>query len=1218
MLSRLRQAIGILQSDQHPESAETRTRLGSGATLSAGASTACDRGASLPNEVWRALPRPYLILTATDFIIVDANDVYLSVTRTRREDIIGRHVFEVFPDPPGDAFADGADSLRRSLEWVVAHKKPHSMPPQRYPIKASGPQGLFEERVWLIENSPVLDAAGNINFIINSPEDITERTHAEVGTEHSEVFLKLAGRLGHIGGWMMDLDAGVLILSDEVCDIHALPRGVVLPAVEAIQLSRPAYRGMLEARFAALLAKGEPLDEEVEAQRSDGETKWVRIVAEAVKDQNGKVVRIHGATQDISERLVSQSELFESHRRFRILADAIPQIVWTAQPDGQINFANAAFYAYSGLSNQAALDREWVQTLHPDDRDRTVATWQRCVAAGEEYSIEFRIVRAVDGAARWFLAQSTPFRDQNGRITKWYGTAIDIDDQKRLEQRTAELAEQLTTTLESITDAFITLDADWRFTFLNQRAADHMHRDRNDLLGKCIWEALPHTRGTEIERNYRRAMEEQVSVAFDMYYAPYEAWFEVSAYPSSEGLAIYFRDVSEQYEQRRRIEESEARFRAVARASSDILYDWDGTNDRFSWGDRFKDIFGHDLERVRTSDDWRALMHPNDRERVFALYKSAMERGADQLEVEFRLLTADRSYVYLQEHCSLFYSADGQPIRAVGGLRDITSKKMNELVLRQQAELMNKAQDGIIVRDLNHRILFWNKSAERIYGWSAQEVVGNTTNELGIDEPLAFNRAMSVLLEKGEWSGELLETSKSGREIVSEARWTLIKGADDVPDRILAVNTDRTQRKQLEEQLHQSQKLDAIGQLTGGVAHDFNNLLMVILGNAELLEEQLSGKGELQSLAEMARVAATRGAELTSKLLAFGRRQTLQPRATDICRLVDGMRSLLTRTLPGQIELVLDTGKGLIAHADESQTELAILNLVLNARDALPNGGTISIRASALSLSALHSDAVGLAAGEYISIEVQDNGLGIAPENLSKVFEPFFTTKPTGKGTGLGLSMVYGFARQSGGMAKIESVLGTGTKVRIMLPASREAGATEYANGDCSTHLAGQRILLVDDNPDVLCTVTSSLLQLGLQVQTASNPYEALEKLAADGNIDLILTDIVMPADMSGIQLATQVRRQWPHVAVLLTSGNAEHTGTAPDLSEFEFLQKPFSRADLARTLERALHRQGTQRVTGCALGAGRENGGDGAPNPSCFRPTDGGLQRVQHADVFR
>ncbi|RST32237.1 hybrid sensor histidine kinase/response regulator [Sphingomonas ginkgonis] len=400
----------------------------------------------------------------------------------------------------------------------------------------------------------------------------------------------------------------------------------------------------------------------------------------------------------------------------------------------------------------------------------------------------------------------------------------------------------------------------------------------------------------------------------------------------------------------------------------------------------------------------------------------------------------------------------------------------------------------------------------------------------------------------------------------------LLRDSDGSPLEFAGTLTDVSERKLLESQLVQAQRMDALGKLTGGIAHDFNNLLAAVLGGIGLIERRAGLADDHLKVLTMTKRAADQGSELVGRLLAFARQQQLQPSRVDIAALHRGVNDLMTHTLGGRVELEWSLAEaGWAAFADASQLELALMNLIINARDAMPNGGTIRIAAAHQSVGERGGPA-GLDAGDYVVFSVIDRGTGIAPEHLEKVLEPFFTTKEVGKGTGLGLSMVYGFAQQSGGTIRLESRLGEGTTAQLWLP---RAGEDEGGEADSAPELANQpagrtlTVLLVDDHPEVRATTAGMLVDLGHQVIEASQGSEAIAALTAnEGTVDLLVSDYAMP-HLSGcdvVRLAREVRSELP--ALLITGyANADEIGERPD--DVAVLGKPFTLAELAGAMRK-------------------------------------------------
>lgn len=493
---------------------------------------------------------------------------------------------------------------------------------------------------------------------------------------------------------------------------------------------------------------------------------------------------------------------------------------------------------------------------------------------------------------------------------------------------------------------------------------------------------------------------------------------------------------------------------------------------------------------------------------------------------------------------------------------------------------LEQALDVILVLDAQGTVIEANRQAETIFGQPHQSIVGRPLASLvaTLESPDRIADYKALLTTPSHSINGLLVTAAEKREVELDIVSTRVQV--DHQSRILVIARDVTERRKLEQQLRQSQKMEAIGQLTGGLAHDFNNLLAIVVGNLDLLSEQNRNPTD-HELVKTALDAALQGAELTRQLLAFSRKQPLQARRCDMNILVGDMLKLLRRTLGEQIEVVFNPGSSLPpVLIDAAQLGSAVANLATNARDAMPEGGrlTFTTQRSVLDedYAAINPDAV---PGNYVLLMVADNGVGIPPESLARVFDPFFTTKPVGKGTGLGLSMVFGFVKQSGGHIKIYSEVGKGTVIRIYLPEVVDNPDRVDASGAAvpAGSSGGETVVIVDDNLSVRGVASKQLAKLGYRVLEADTPAAALEYFRNGARVDLLFTDIVMPGGMNGRELAQAATALQPGLRVLFTSGfPGGAMATSAQLQPDEaFLGKPYRLHELAQKLREVLDRRG-------------------------------------------
>jgi signal transduction histidine kinase len=461
-------------------------------------------------------------------------------------------------------------------------------------------------------------------------------------------------------------------------------------------------------------------------------------------------------------------------------------------------------------------------------------------------------------------------------------------------------------------------------------------------------------------------------------------------------------------------------------------------------------------------------------------------------------------------------------------------------------------------------------------------IIGKTAGEIFPGDTAAIITERDRALLASDASTDVVERPimmPNGTTRLVSTRRLVIRDHKGLPQYLVGVIEDVTERRAFEQHLHQVQKMEAVGNLTGGLAHDFNNLLTIIIGNLDLLLDDVVGDAVAQKKVDTILQACLRGADLTGQLLAFSRRQALQPKRVDINELVNHTSRLLTRTLGADIQVDLRcAGDVTPVLADETQLQTALVNIAINARDAMPTGGRLSIATYNAHVgkddAALHPE---VAPGDYVVIEISDNGTGMPAETLDHIFEPFFTTKSPGKGTGLGLSMVYGFVKQSGGHIRATSECGVGTTFKLYLPHAQSVDARPAGSPSKAVPVPsvtrGEVILAVDDNLDVRRAVVAQLKALGYEVKEADNALAALRVLDSDQRVDLLFTDIVMPGGMNGKELAVKARALRPGLKVLLTSGfpGASPSGGAQLDAEDTLLSKPYRREHLAKAISQAL-----------------------------------------------
>jgi len=507
-------------------------------------------------------------------------------------------------------------------------------------------------------------------------------------------------------------------------------------------------------------------------------------------------------------------------------------------------------------------------------------------------------------------------------------------------------------------------------------------------------------------------------------------------------------------------------------------------------------------------------------------------------------------------------------------IRYAIERKRAEQIIRAQAALLDVATDAIFVRDLDNQILFWNKGAERVYGWKAIDALRKNASELLYKEQPQLQDVQKTLAEKGEWQGELHQVTKDGKEIIVQSRWTLVRDEEEKPKSVLVVNSDITQKKLLEAQFLRIQRLESIGTLASGIAHDLNNILAPILMTAQLLETQLHDE-QSKRLLPILVTNVKRGANLVKQVLSFARGLENKNTILQVKHLLFEIKQIAKETFPKSIEIYTDIPQYLsTVSGDATQLHQVFMNLCVNARDAMPDGGTLSISAENLFIDKNYAR-MNLEAevGPYIVVTVTDTGTGIPPEILDRIFEPFFTTKQLGKGTGLGLSTAIGIIKSHGGFVKVYSEVGKGTQFKVHLPAVEAMEMLEPKEVEMPLG-HGELILVVDDEAAIREIIETSLETYNYKTLIASDGIEAVALYAEyREKISVVLMDMIMP-DMDGPTTISTLQKINPHVKIIAISGlaSSDKLAAARRTGVKTFLSKPYTMKELLKTIYRVLN----------------------------------------------
>ena len=854
---------------------------------------------------------------------------------------------------------------------------------------------------------------------------------------------------------------------------------------------------------------------------------------------------------------------------------------------GDLEWSLQVFRIFGLNPQQFVPTREaFLAAVHPEDRDAVEAAvreaFDQAIQNPNAYRVDHRIVRP-DGEVRTVTERGEVLLDQHGKPEEMIGTVLDITEAVAAQQSLAEREEFIREQFNGIQIPVLTWRRDGAESFyledFNFAARDYFE-DR-DLRRES---ASTHK---EIFTGQLEAMLECADRKTVLKRSPCELITAEGSEPRDAEVTFSFAPPDRVLMQIYDITDMKFALDEIGRLSSKYIelativpVGIFETNRDGAWtyvNKTWSELSGVTQERAR-NDGWLDAVHPLDRDLVEEHWAATVNHG-DPFLLEFRFQRPEGESVWVLGRATM-NSSSGQ---IVGAITDVTERKNAEAEAAMHAQelrdITNSVADGIITMDLDGIIETTNPAAASIFGYEGDELVGERMQTL-IDDSSYLAEVQRCLVDDAESGAarqaEVTGTTKDGRPIPLELALSTATHADRTT--FIASFRDLTQRKQVEEQLFQAQKIEAIGKLTGGVAHDFNNLLTVISANVEVIRDGASGE-DVEVAVDDLLGAVQRGAELTKHLLAYSRKQNLAPEVVDIAAVVREAGRLWQRTLGEHVYIECDVDDAWPVRIDRAQLEAALLNLAINGRDAMPNGGEIRITAVNVELEEAEKgdrSRSDLPPGDYVELAVADTGFGMSPDIVERACEPFFTTKDVGRGTGLGLSTVYGFIRQSGGDLRILSTPGAGTRVEILLPRVMEAAsvAREPDGVRAPQRPKGsETILVVEDDEAVRALTCSTLAELGYTVHSAADGAEATRLLSSLDGVDMLLTDAVLPHGMSGPQIIDFVQRLRAGIRTLLVSGYATDVLEKDGFFEqsTRIVEKPFSKDTLANAVRQTL-----------------------------------------------
>jgi two-component system, cell cycle sensor histidine kinase and response regulator CckA len=1024
---------------------------------------------------------------------------------------------------------------------------------------------------------PLRDPQGEIIGCIGIALDVTERKEMGEALRKSEEQFRAVFEQSGIGIALGDMQGRLLEVNPALGRMLGYNREE-LKGTHFAEITYPEDLGKDEALFREML-EGKHKHYQIEKRylRKDGEIIWGNLNASLIHDADGKVVYGIATVADITQRKMVEEALRESEERYRRLIELSPQAIFV-HSEGHITFVNEAGVRLLGAqSSDQLMGMTSIDFVAAEEQEGAAEEIRRMLERGESSPLREGQLRRLDGSLVDVEVAAIPFTYHGKPAVQ---TIVrDITVRKRAQAQLIRISRAIEGTSDAIrisdpdlrsvyhNPAFIKLfgytaeelNADGGFTtlFIDQELAGDL---RDIIMSGKPWKSR-----VEMRARDGRLITAELSA---------------DAIRDEAGNIIgrigIYTDVTE----RRRAEEI-LHFRAhlldaveqavITTDTSGTITYWNRFAERL-YGWTAEEILGHNIIEVtptlQTQTQARDIM-------------AALVRGESWSGV-FDVRRKDGTFFPAMVTDTPIFNEQGELVGIVGVSVDITERQQIEDALRRSEEeyrgLVENAKDMIVILDLEGNLTSANKTALQLTGYTLEEALKLNFMQVVAPESLEHARRMLASKISGETEQTIYELeiiAKDGKRIsLDVSSWLVYK--DGVPMNVQAIGRDVTERKHLEQQLLQAQKMEAVGRLAGGVAHDFNNLLTAITMSTDIAIRKLGPADQVRRHIEEIRKAAERAASLTRQLLAFSRKQILQPKVIDLNYLVEDSTNMLRRLIGEDIEVHTKLEPGLDrVLADPWQIEQVLMNLMVNARDAMPGGGRIIIETASVYLDEEYSS-LHLAAqsGHYVMLAVSDTGCGMDEATRARIFEPFFTTKEVGKGTGLGLSTVYGIIKQSGGYIWVYSELGIGTTFKIYLPRiKRDVEMEEAIESDAKTARALETVLLVEDEA-VLRNLAQEILEMsGYRVLLAATGAEALrisEQYA--GEVHILLTDVVMPG-MSGPELETKLKAQRPAIKVLFMSGYTDEAIVQHGVlnENVDFIQKPFTAISLIKKIREVL-----------------------------------------------
>jgi PAS domain S-box-containing protein len=1060
-------------------------------------------------------------------------------------------------------------------------------------------------------------------------QDVTDRKDAETALRESE--RQLATLMANLPGMAYRIKNGpdwpALFVSDGCTELTGYESARVLnndPAFGNLIVS--ADRQAVWEKVQQALAAREPFELTYRIQAADGLVKWVWERGRGVFAPDGTLLFLEGFITDVTERKTRDAELARARDFYLQLLESTPALVWRAGTDGKCDWFNASWLKFTGRTMAQELGDGWVAGIHPDDRAGCFKGYLDSFGRRESFAMEYRL-RHHTGEYRWIADHGVPFQDLEGKFGGYIGYCFDITERKRAAQELAERKELFSIVVAQAADAILIYDAiTGRFVDFNAVAHEGLGYTREEFANLKVQD-FEAEQSPEAVKETMNDVLRLGRISFESTHrhrdgSPRSVRINIRKLDirDREYLVAVWTDVTES-------KRAEARARRDAQRTEFLLEFHQRAPQMTD-----KELYDHVLERaVQLTGSAIGFFHQISEDEKNILLTTWNTAALKDCEVStsshYPLQEAgnwvdcvreQRSIIYndyanspnqrglpeghppLQRFMSIPVIRDGK-VRIIFGVGNkpadydfddleqlqVVANELHKLMghraienqLRQLSSAVEQSPASVVITNTEGGIEYVNPRFTAVSGYSLAEVRGKNPWLLKAGEPNSdqFHQLWQTVLAGHAWRGELHNRKKSGESHWEIASVSPITDSSGRVTHFVAVNEDVTDRKRLESQLRQSQKLEAVGQLAGGVAHDFNNILAALMMHLGLLQMNPGLTDHVREMLKDMDAGVRRAAALTRQLLMFSRRSVLTIKPQDLNDLIANLLKMLTRLIGENIELDFEGSSTLPSiEADAGMLEQVLMNLVVNARDAMPKGGRINITTTAVDLNATD---VAMnperRQGHFVRLTVSDTGTGMDDATIKRIFEPFFTTKEAGKGTGLGLATVHGIVAQHRGWVEVESALGRGTTFNVFLPtAARAATRTPEPLADGPLQRGQETILLVEDEDIVRLTVAKTLRTLGYQVHEAANGQEAMKLWRTHGpKVDLLLTDMVMPEGITGLELTKRLQALKPRLKAIISSGYSTEIAQSgpPTKAGLFYLPKPYETPALARMLRSCL-----------------------------------------------